>query len=629
MPPNVAAALAKALEKLPADRFATAKEFADALVNKGFTATGTAVRGAPNALTTPRRRIAFVAAIAAVGAIAFLLGRLGAASSAPEDARATFSTLEPGPDEAWTLNGTFEGFAISPDGRNVALTVRGRDSHGLIIRSLDSLGVRRLANTGGAIAPFWSPDGRSLGFFSEGRLRVIELATGAVRSLCLAASPQGGTWGANDVIVFVPELGPSLFQTSANGGDCLPLKTPQNIGRRSLRPQFLGDGKHFVASSSDEAWLGSTEGDSVSLLAQFDGTSQQAVVGLPDYLLYTPKGAERTSYHAQRIDVAARRLVGPIVPLFRSVTGGGGRTAMMTSANGNLLVELPREAGGRRFGRLQDGAWRDTSTAPAGVFRGFRVSDDGRQLVVGGFRISVWDVRRNLWSDIVPRETPPRPTSNPIWSPSDTAVAVAAGSVAVASTDRSIRPFLTDSGSAQAITALDWSPDGRHIALLRPAAGGARFPEIWVLDVTTGARQRMFDETDAVGDLRFAPDGRRVVYGKSGTLFIRPFPGPGLAVRVIPDEGHRPVWSANGKSLYFEDGEGNIAVVPVDAAGEATAAPSIVVPKKRIEELLPEYGDFWFDVARGTNDLFVSASGSRRHTLTLVQNWPALLAQKR
>lgn len=139
----------------------------------------------------------------------------------------------------------------------------------------------------------------------------------------------------------------------------------------------------------------------------------------------------------------------------------------------------------------------------------------------------------------------------------------------------------------------------------------------------------MFDETDAVGDLRFAPDGRRVVYGKSATLFIRPFPGPGLAVRVIPGEGHRPVWSANGKSLYFEDGEGNIAVVPVDATGEATAAPSIVVPKKRIEELLPEYGDFWFDVARGTNDLFVSASGSRRHTLTLVQNWPALLAQKR
>lgn len=139
----------------------------------------------------------------------------------------------------------------------------------------------------------------------------------------------------------------------------------------------------------------------------------------------------------------------------------------------------------------------------------------------------------------------------------------------------------------------------------------------------------MFEETDAVGDLRFAPDGRRVVYGKSGTLFIRPFPGPGLAVRVIPGEGHRPSWSANGASLYYEDDQGNIAVVPVGATGEATAAPAIAVPRERIEQLRPEYGDFWFDVARGTNDLFVSASGSRRHTLTLVQNWPALLAQKR
>ncbi len=562
--------------------------------------------------------------------MAFLMGRVGAASSAQEPSRATFSTLEPGPDEAWTLNATFEGFAISPDGRNVALTVRSRDSHGIIIRSLDSLGARRLANTTGATSPFWSPDGRSLGFFSEGRLRVIELSTGAVRSLCPAASPEGGTWGANDVIVFTPELGQSVFQTSAKGGDCTVLKTLQSLlNSRRLRPQFLGDGKHFIVSNTERAWLGATGDDSLSLLAQFDGTSQQAVVGLPDYLLFTPQGAERTSYHAQRIDVAARRLVGPIVPLFRTVTGGGGRTAMMTSADGNLLVELPREAGGRRFGRLQDGTWRDTSTAPAGVFRGFRASDDGRQLVVGGFRISVWDVRRNLWSDILPRETPPRPTSNPIWSPVDTAVATAAGSFAVGSSDRTIRQFPNDSAGARYTDALDWSPDGRHIAFLNPASGGALFPEIWVLDVSTGTHWRMFQETDAVGDLRFAPDGRRVVYGKSATLFIRPFPGPGLAVRVIPGEGHRPVWSANGKSLYFEDGEGNIAVVPVDATGEATAAPSIVLPKKRIEELLPEYGDFWFDVARGTNELFVSASGSRRHTLTLVQNWPALLAQKR
>ena len=139
----------------------------------------------------------------------------------------------------------------------------------------------------------------------------------------------------------------------------------------------------------------------------------------------------------------------------------------------------------------------------------------------------------------------------------------------------------------------------------------------------------MFEETEAAGDLRFAPGGQRVVYSMSGTLFVRPFPGPGPAVRVFPGEGHRAVWSADGRSLYYEDAEGNIGFVPVDATGEATAAPTIVVPKESIEQLLPEYGDFWFDVARGTNDIFVKVSGSRRHTLTLVQNWPALLRPKR
>jgi len=635
VPPNVAAALVKALEKLPADRFATAKEFADALANAGFATTSAVASGGTQALTTPRRRVAILGTIAAVGAIAFLLGRFGAASSANEDHRATFSTLEPGPDEAWTLNANSAGFAISPDGRNAALTVRSRNpslgsSSGIIIRTLDSLGVRRVLNTAGAVSPFWSPDGRSLGFFSEGRLRIIELATGAVRSLCPAPSPQAGTWGANGVIIFAPEIGRNLVQTSAGGGDCTQLKPFQ--GRRMfprLRVEFLGDGQHFVVSSSDEAWIGAAGDDSLSLLVEFDGTSQQAVVGLPDYLLFTPQGAERTSYHAQRIDVAAKRLVGPIVPLFRNVTGGGGRTAMMTSANGTLLVELSKGSGGTRVGRFQGGTWRDTSSAPGGVFGNFRASSDGLRLVVGGFRISIWDVRRNLWSDVIPQQSPPRPSTNPIWSPLDTAIAVASGTVAIGTSDRTIRPFLTDSSAALANAVLDWSPDGRHIALLHPATGQTPLPEIWVLDVSTGARRRMFEETEAVDDLRFAPGGGRVVYGKGGTLFIRPFPGPGVAVRVIPAEGQRAVWSADGRSLYYEDADGNIAVVPVDATGEATAAPAIAVPKERIEQLRPEYGDFWFDVARGTNDLFVKASGSRRHTLTLVQNWPALLAQKR
>jgi eukaryotic-like serine/threonine-protein kinase len=628
VPANVAAAIAKALEKLPADRFASARDFAAALTNAGFTATGTAVRSVPQALT-PRRRIASIAAIAAFGVIAFLTGRLVAVSSSDRDARATFSTLEPGPDEEWTLNATFEGFAISPNGREVALTVRTRNSSGIIIRSLDSLGARRLPNTAGATLPFWSPNGRSLGFFAEGRLRVIELATGSVRSLCPAADPQGGSWGADDIIIFAPEFGFDVFQTSATGGDCTRRITVPSGAQRRLRPQFLADGKHFVVGAADNVWLASMADDSVSLLVQQDSTSQQAVVGLPDFLLFTPPGAERTSFHAQRIDVDARRLVGPIVPLFRGVLGGGGRTAMMTSASGTLLVELPRAGGGRRFGRFQDGKWRDTASSPGtGVFGVFRASNDGRRLLGGGFRISVLDVRRNLWSDIIPQRTPPRPTTNPIWSPLDTAVAIAAGSVAATATDGTIRRFPTDSFVRPAI-ALDWSPDGRHIALQYVAGARAPHPEIWVLDVATGVRRRMFEETEAVGDLRFAPDGRRVAYGKGGSLFIRPFPGPGVAVRVIPGEGSRPVWSASGRSLYYFDADGNIAVVPVDAAGEAAAAPAIVVSKEQIEQLRPEYADRWFDVARGTNDLFVSASGNRRHTLTLVQNWPALLAQKR
>jgi hypothetical protein len=85
---------------------------------------------------------------------------------------------------------------------------------------------------------------------------------------------------------------------------------------------------------------------------------------------------------------------------------------------------------------------------------------------------------------------------------------------------------------------------------------------------------------------------------------------------------------SHGRSLYFGDDRGNIAAVPVSDSGEAAAAPSIVVPRERVEGLRLEYQDVLFDVVRGTNDLFVMASGSRRHTLTLFQNWTALLAPR-
>jgi serine/threonine-protein kinase len=637
VPPNVASAIAKALEKLPADRFESAKAFADALVNSSFATSNTTARDVPLTLNLPRQRLVSVATIAAVGIVAFLLGRSGTVSSESKDSRATFSTLEPGPDEDWTLAGSFEGFAISPDGRSVALTTRTQNASGLLIRSLDSLGVRRLPSAAGATMPFWSPDGRSLGFFADGRLRVIELATGAVRSLCPVASPEGGTWGANGVIIFSPEVGQRLYQTSASGGECrllTTLPTPEGRSRLRARPLFLGDGKHFVASSSDAAWLGAANEDSVSLLVQYDLSSAQGVVAMPDYLLFTPQGSERQSVHAQRIDVKERRLTGPIVPLFRNVLSAGSRTAIMASSNGTMLLELRsgEEGGGVHIGRYQGGTWRDTSVAPPSAWGTIRASHDGRRLVMGGFRISVWDVRRNLWSDILPRQTPPRPTPNPIWSPSDTAVAVAYsntfGSLAAGSTDGRVRPFVADGSHGRPTAVMDWSPDGRQIALLYPATGGARFAETWMLDVSTGVHRR-FEENAEVSDLQFSPNGQRVAYGMGGTLFIRPFPGPGVSVRVIAGEGRGARWSPDGRSLYFQDASGNIAVVSVGANGEATASPTIAVPEAHIERLHPGYTDFFFDVARGTNDIFVAASGTRRHTLTLVQNWPALLAGKR
>ena len=129
-------------------------------------------------------------------------------------------------------------FALSPDGRQIVFVASDDKVSRLWLRSLSTTTAQPLAGTEGATYPFWSPDGHSVGFFAGGALKRLDLGGGAPQTLAPATNGSGGTWNADGVIVFAPNLTSPLMRVSATGGAAMAVTTlgPQQLGH--LHPQF-------------------------------------------------------------------------------------------------------------------------------------------------------------------------------------------------------------------------------------------------------------------------------------------------------------------------------------------------------------------------------------------------------
>lgn len=171
---DVETAVLRALAKLPADRPESASAFGLALAQASAITTGGAP--APSRATTLRARWLGIPAAALVGLAGGWALLAGLPTAPSGDALSTITTLEPLAGEQWRADGN--DAAISPDGRRAAIVAATNDWNGILIRSLDSVGSRYLANTEGARSPFWSPDGSQLGFFADRRHVVIGYAVG-------------------------------------------------------------------------------------------------------------------------------------------------------------------------------------------------------------------------------------------------------------------------------------------------------------------------------------------------------------------------------------------------------------------------------------------------------------------
>jgi serine/threonine protein kinase/Tol biopolymer transport system component len=523
--------------------------------------------------STRRTQLTWVAVLVLAVALAVALARLYLfAPPQASETRVDISTPE-------TLDPA--AFAISPEGRRLVFAALRNGRPQLYLRSLDGDTAEALNGTEGALLPFWSPDGRSVGFFANNQLKRIDLDGGLVQALTKVGLAQGGTWGPDGVILFslVQKTG-ELFRIPASGGEPVAV-TKINAGQGSHRfPVFLPGGRQFVFyAAGTEAvrgiYLGSLDSPDVTRLTEAAASAVYAgTPSAPGWLLFVRQGA----LVARRFDPARRELGGDPVTVAESVAVGLVHAAVSVSATGVIAYRTgatnPRQL-----------TWFDRSGRPLGTLG--EPDRDGLinvELSRDGLRVAVQRAvqgKSGVWIIDSARTSPftldPRGDGWPLWSPDDTRI------VYVSNKTGKTGFYKRASGSNDAATdewlgvgmPSDWSRDGRFLLYHDGNQKAGRDLRALQLD---GDGESSLVEGSGLINLwgQFSPDGRWVAYPSNGSgrfeIYARPFSGPGAPVPVSTSGGIHARWSLDGKELFYIAPDGKLMAASITVKGATLVA---------------------------------------------------------
>jgi serine/threonine-protein kinase len=579
IPPHVEAAVNRALEKLPADRFQTAALFAEALSRPGALAVPettpavTPVRRGPASARERALGLApwFIAAVAMAVAAWGWLGRPARATSWQ------YTSFGDGPVP--TLIGP--ALALSPDGASLAVKDVIQNGR-LWIKRRGELDPVPLPGTERASNPVFSPDGQWLAFIADGRLKKIRPGGGGAITLAdSVAAPFGGAaWLDDGTLVYVPANLSDLLRVSAAGG-------PSRVALHDTALAGFGIGGPTPLPGARGVLFTVCNSGCVTMAVHLlDLRSGQRRVLLEDIVTasYLPIGQllyvrRDGAALVAPFDLDRLEITGAAVPAFESVLVINGTAQLTWSRAGTLAyVRGAGVATEREVVRVsRDGAAAPLDTAWHGGFNSFALSPDGRRLAVGAGlasgALSVWT--KQLDRGPFTRLTFGGQDRRPAWSPDGRMVAFIRDSVNTSAVFA--RP--ADGSAPDALLAridrqvqeVAWSPDGRWLVLRTDngAAGAGDLVGVRTSGDTTPVPLVASEFTELHPAV--APDGRWLAYAsnESGTneVYVRPFPATsGARWQVSNGGGQAPVWSRDGRELYFVDGQGGLVAAQVRAA---------------------------------------------------------------
>jgi len=546
------------------------------------------------------------------------------------------SSLLPPAGRTLFLNGLSPGPAvISHDGRHVAFVAQEPDgSRAIWVRDVDSLVPRKLEGTAGAAYPFWSPDGRWIGYFS-GDLKKVPVGGGPPVTLAEARNAKGGGWSAKGTIVFAPDATGDLFAVSAAGGEAKQLTRLADVeGDQSHRhPRFLPDGEHFLfvarrAGKDPEIRIGSLDGTAPVPLVESVSNAEYA----SGSLLFV----RGTTLMSQPFDPDRRTLSGEAVPLVEKIglVASAELAIFSASSEGSLVFQAGE------IGSQEQLIWRDRTGRPVGTLgeRGSqfhpRISPSGHEVAVGmtgpeqsAPDIWVYDVDRGLRRRLT---FTPEIEFGPVWSPDGTEIAFARSTATTSyevdavpvSGSRESRRIVASEG--RGVSPGDWSPDGAQLVLGYWGGGGSGSPDLGRAPATGGQAEMLFDSEYSEGQGTVSPDGRWLAFSTNETgrdeVYVTSWPEPGVRYQVSERGGTYPVWRANGRELYFEDPSRQLCATAVEGSGRSFRVDSVDC---LFELSVVGVGGRQWDVsADGERILTVETQTSgEAESITLVQHW--------
>jgi Tol biopolymer transport system component len=623
IPPALVRIVDRCLEKMPAARFQSTTDLAFALrtltTSSNISAADAGASGVRPA--APRWRRAAWPVLAALFAAAALLLAL----------TAWHTPLSPSPTVSrfvipFEIDESVGWPAISPDGSTLVYPVTRAGRTLLYVRGIDQFEAKPLPGTEGAGQPFFSPDGKSVGFEAGRAIKKTSFDAAGVITVCpLTGGIRGASWGPDNTIVFTMfPGGDTLWRVSAAGG------TPEILGpshgsQQVTQPQFLPDGRHILY-----ALLAGTE-QHLELYSLVDHSVRQVLAnGYKGRVL--PTGhlvfLRARTLMAVPFDVDRLPVQGTPVRIADVKSAPNtGRGDFDLSVTGSLVFAPLPAVGDRDLVWMTRQGREMPSGLPPGPYAGVALSPDARRVAIAvvaaaNTAISIGDLARGTLTRLAEGNTP-------AWSPDRRHVAyVRDGRFFAADADVGTESEVgLSTTSLDSTLSLDWSPDGTMLAF--NAAFQQSDHDIMTLSVPrigsgskiTPDEPRPFVRTPATEvDPRFSPNGQWLAYISDGEVFVRPVAGAVTRTQVSVAGSILPRWAANGTELFYLRA-GHLWAVPIDmTAGFRPGTPHALFA-------LPTGSAAWFnavyDVAPDGRFLFIKAptGPAPPPELRVVVNW--------
>ena len=580
VPPHVAAAVSRAIEKIPADRFASAHEFAEALNNASFTLSPTsATLGRDRSIRRLRWMLYGVTALAILTTGTSLWGWLRPAP--PKQVvrynLALDSAEAMAPGASW-----WSRIAISPDASTLAY-IGGPHAEIMILRR-DQLHATPIQGTAGAETPFFSPDGQQLGALTEQRVHIAAIDGGqAITVSDTLTGVAGASWG-RDGFIYVDGQGPNaLLRVEAKAGSVPKWFTVLDTARGEIDhtwPDVLPNGKGVLFTVAFTGKNAVKAGTTFAIaVAEIPSGKHRVIVNdakfaryAAGHLLYV---TTNKTLMVVPFDQNSMQIVGKPRPLVEGMRLGDlGAADLAVSETGTLVYATGAGEGKRelvwvtRDGKAQpvDPNWQGTFGSPA-------LKPDGRQLAVS---IITNEGRADIWTKqldngpIVNLTLDGKGNFKPTWTPDGRSVTFES---ATAGTGSDLRTKRAD-GSANAVLQFHgkrdvfqplWSPDGKWLIFVDALAPGT----IGIFGIRPGidtapvplVASKVIQVSPAL-----SRDGRWLAYdsNESGIpeVYVVPFPNTGTA-KWAAGGGTEPRWSHSGKELFYRDASGRLVTVEV------------------------------------------------------------------